>query len=207
MKRNMMKRQREWKGWKRWELALLLALCLALLSGLWARERQHALAERLIRLHVIASSDSPEDQAVKLEVRDGVLALLTPALEGAKDASAAEQVIEGLLPELAETASSISGIPARATLDTESYPTRRYDGFALPAGEYRSLRVTLGEGGGRNWWCVVFPPLCIDAAQVSAGEAANLTESDVRLITESDGGYVLRFRLLELWGELMNRLT
>ncbi len=94
------------------------------------------------------------------------------------------------------------------TLGAENYPTRRYDDFALPAGTYESLRVTLGEGEGHNWWCVVFPPLCLEAAQVSAGEAVGgLTEDDLQLITESDGGFELRFRLLELWGELMERLS
>lgn len=204
-----MEKRKTWHGWRIWELALLLSLCVTLLSGLWAQGRQQALADRLIRLHVVAASDSAADQATKLEVRDGVLALLGPSLDGAADAHEASAIIEEMIPQISETAMRISGEEqVSVTLDAESYPTRQYDGFALPAGTYESLRVTLGGGEGHNWWCVVFPPLCLDAAQVSAGEAVGgLTEDDLRLITETDGGFELRFRLLELWGELRERLS
>ena len=88
------------------------------------------------------------------------------------------------------------------TLSEEFYPTRFYDGFALPAGRYRSLRVVLGEGNGHNWWCVVFPPLCISAAeQQKAVEAMSVGG----IISES-GGYELRFRIVELWNELTEKL-
>jgi stage II sporulation protein R len=204
-----MKKLNTWRGWRIWELALLASLCVTLLAGLWAQSRQQQLAEKLIRLHVVAVSDSAKDQATKLEVRDGVLALLGPALDEAADAHDAAEIIEGLMPEIERTAKRISGEEqVSVTLGAENYPTRRYDDFALPAGTYESLRVTLGEGEGHNWWCVVFPPLCLEAAQVSAGEAVGgLTEDDLQLITESDGGFELRFRLLELWGELMERLS
>ena len=88
-----------------------------------------------------------------------------------------------------------------AGLEETEFPTREYDGFALPSGEYLALRVVIGEGAGKNWWCVVFPPLCTTAAcdfqetAVSGG----LGEEDLSLITEEDGGYVLRFRAVELW--------
>lgn len=202
-----MKKRKFWQEWKKWELALLMALCVTLLFGLWAQSRQKALSDKLIRLHVSAASDSEEDQAAKLRVRDGVLALLAPALEKTRDAEEAARVIEEMLPALRETARSLSGEErVSVTLGMESFPTRQYEGFALPAGLYRSLRVTLGGGGGQNWWCVVFPPLCLQAAEVSAGEVSGLSDDDVRLITEADGGYVLRFRMLEFWGEIMEKL-
>ena len=127
-----------------WETAALLTLCLALLLGLWAERRQAALADGLVRLHVIAASDSPEDQAEKLRVRDAVLALLTPRLEGA-DRDAALETLRLSLPEVAATASRVSARNARAELGAERYPTREYESFSLPAGTYTSLRVTLGE--------------------------------------------------------------
>ena len=97
--------------------------------------------------------------------------------------------------------------PVRVSLGAEHYPTRDYGTFALPAGVYTSLRVTLGAGEGHNWWCVIFPPLCAQAAGLSERAVQALSDDDVRLVTESDGGYVVRFRLLELWDALVQRLS
>lgn len=121
---------------------------MALLTGVRAGAVQRDLAEKVIRLHVIAVSDSPEDQAVKLQVRDAVLAYLQPALEGVADVREAEEVLKQLLPELEELARGTSGeSQVAATLDREVYPTREYDTFSLPAGEYVSLRIVQGERG------------------------------------------------------------
>ena len=98
----------------------------------------------------------------------------------------------------------IQGRGVTVTLTRENYPTKSYEGFTLPAGEYDSLRVILGEGQGHNWWCIVFPPVCLSAAQADTVEE-QLGEEDFRLISE-DGGYELRFRALELWGELVEKL-
>lgn len=95
----------------------------------------------------------------------------------------------------------------RVSLGPEHYPTRDYGTFALPAGVYTSLRVTLGAGAGHNWWCVIFPPLCAQAAGLSEQAVQALSDDDVRLVTESGGGYVVRFRLLELWDALVQRLS
>ena len=184
-----------------WETALLAALCLTLLIGVWAQGRQRALSDKVVRLHVIAASDSAEDQRVKLAVRDALLAYLTPRLEAASGAQDAAAVITDASPELEAIAWRVSGERVRIELGRESYPTREYETFSLPAGVYTSLRVTLGAGGGRNWWCVVYPPLCtagVDTAQ----ETAALSADDIKLITEDGDGYVLRFRLLEWWGSL-----
>ena len=92
-------------------------------------------------------------------------------------------------------------------VEGKHYPTRDYGTFALPAGVYTSLRVTLGAGAGHNWWCVIFPPLCAQAAGLSEQAVQALSDDDVRLVTESGGGYVVRFRLLELWDALVQRLS
>ena len=186
-----------------WETALLAAVCVTLLTGVWAQGRQSALADKVVRLHVIAASDSAEDQRVKLEVRDALLSYLTPRLEAASGARDAAAVIAASAPELKKIAETVSGGSARVELGRETYPTREYETFSLPAGEYTSLRVTLGAGGGRNWWCVVYPPLC--TAGVETAQEALLSEDDIKLITEDGGGYVLRFRLLEWWGSLTGR--
>ena len=92
------------------------------------------------------------------------------------------------------------------TLGREYYPTRDYGSFALPAGRYESLRVVLGEGEGHNWWCVVFPPLCLSAAEAQEALETLGGDSAQLLAPAEDGGVVFRFRLLELWGELMEYL-
>ena len=187
------------KRWKIWELALLLALCLTSLTGTWCAARQEALSSGLIRLHVLAESDGAADQRAKLRARDAVLARLNPALKEARSRAEAAAVIEELAAELAETARFAAGAErAMLELGREYYPLRRYESFSLPAGDYLSLRITLGEGQGRNWWCVVYPPLCT----ASMESAAAFAGEDWRLISEDGTSYEIRFRLLELWGEL-----
>lgn len=189
---------------KKWELAFLMALCITLLSGLWANREQSQLADKLVRLHVIAVSDDETEQAVKLEVRDAVLEYLTPLLDSCEDSQSAEEVISENLSGIENAALSRSGgRDVTVTLGRENYPTRHYTDFSLPAGEYESLRVVLGEGEGHNWWCVVFPPLCLESALDDGGSAETvLSDSDVALITGENSGYELKFRVLELWGEL-----
>ena len=187
-----------------WETALLAAICVTLLTGVWAQGRQSALADKVVRLHVIASSDAAEDQRMKLEVRDALLAYLSPRLEAASGAEDATAVIAAASGELQRIAETVSGGSVRVELGRETYPTREYETFSLPAGVYTSLRVTLGAGGGRNWWCVVYPPLCTAGVE-TAQEAAALSDDDVKLITEDGDSYVLRFRLLEWWGSLTGK--
>lgn len=187
------------------EAALLIALCVSLCVGTWAQARQNAISASLVRLHVIAVSDDDAEQAVKLAVRDAVLEYLTPVLKSAADVSEAKALIGDNLDGVARAAAGASGgRGVTVTLGREVYPTRRYDSFALPAGEYDSLRVVLGEGQGHNWWCVVFPPLCTSAAQPEELMSA-MSEEELRIVTESEG-YELRFRALELWGELTEKL-
>ena len=188
-----------------WELALLLALCFTLLCGTWAQGRQQVLAGKLVRLHVIAASDADEAQAVKLQVRDAVLAYLEPKLADVTDVDAAQEIIAANLDGVAQAARTVTPDAVTVTLGPERYHTREYETFSLPAGVYTSLRVTLGAGEGHNWWCVIFPPLCMESS-LSDRAVETLSDDDVKLITEDGDGYVLRFRLLELWGKLTERL-
>lgn len=194
------------KSLRKWEIALLLALCFTLLSGTWAGAASSRVSEGLVRLHVIAASDDATEQAIKLDVRDAVLSYLEPKLDSAADIAGAEALIEANLEGIAAAAESAAqGREVNVTLGEEYYPTREYDTFSLPAGRYQSLRVTLGEGAGHNWWCVVFPPLCLTAAESEA--AFEELDGETRAIISSDGGGVqFKFRLLELWGELMEFL-
>lgn len=195
-------------GVKRWELALLLGLGISLLAGAWLSGQSKALADNVIRLHVIGASDSSEDQAVKLQVRDAVLARAQPWLEGAKSTAQAAEILESHLPELAWIGTETAGVPTTAALvENAWYPTREYTDFSLPAGRYTSLKITVGEGQGRNWWCVVFPPLCTDSVVETAAQwPESITEEQVSLITGADGGYVVKFKALELWNQLTDKL-
>lgn len=186
------------------ETAALVLGCAVLLSGVWAQARGRTISDRLVRLHVIAASDAPEDQAVKLAVRDAVLARVEPLLAGAEDAAEAERRLRESLEELVTAAAAVSGQRARAELSREAYPTREYEGFSLPAGMYTSLRITLGAGEGRNWWCVIYPMLC--SSDPGAAEAAALAGEELGVLWEDGTGWEIRFRLLEWWGELLARL-
>lgn len=187
---------------KIWELAMLIALCVSCLSGLWAQRTHTEIADQMIRLHVLAASDSEEEQAVKLEVRDAVLEELRPKLADCSGKTDAAETLESALPEVKAAALTAAGNrDVTVSLSEEYYPTREYDGFSLPAGRYTSLRVVLDEGKGHNWWCVVYPPLCITAAEASEQAMETLNADTAQIITESDG-YIVKFKLLELWGEL-----
>ena len=193
---------------KRVEIVLMVAAALVLMSGALALQTQDQLADKVVRLHVLANSDSEEDQALKLRVRDRVLERATELLEQSADRQEAEALLRGNLLELEnlaaeEIAAAGYDYPVTAELTDTTFPTREYDGFTLPAGEYLTLRIVIGEGAGQNWWCVVFPPLCTTAsADVPASAlAAGLTQEDVNLITE-EPGYVLKFKTVELWERL-----
>ena len=197
---------------KIWEIALLLGVAVCLLSGAKALHTQVELADKVVRLHVLANSDSEEDQALKLQVRDAVLDRAEDLLAQTSSRAEAEGKLRGQLLEferLAEAVVREAGYDYEVTAeltDTE-FPTREYEGFTLPAGEYLALRILIGEAAGRNWWCVVFPPLCTAAtADVPASAmAAGFTEDEVRLITEEDRGYVLKFKAVEFWETLREK--
>ena len=195
-----------------WEAALLLAFGLTLTAGVWASASESALAGQVLRLHVVANSDSWQDQELKLRVRDAILVRAEEFLDGASDRESAEKALAPHLDELVRSAEEVLAAEGcedavTVSLADQWFPTTEYDGFSLPAGQYRALKVTIGKGEGRNWWCVVFPPLCLGSVteesgmETVAGEA--LSDGQVALITGRDGGYVLKFRFIEWWNELI----
>ena len=193
-----------------WELALLVGLAAVLLSGTLSLGEQTALSERVVRLHVLANSDSQEDQALKLRVRDRVLAETRTLLEASADREEAAQRLTRALERLAaeEIAESGYDYPVSLRLEETAFPTRTYDGFTLPAGKYLALRVLIGAAEGQNWWCVVFPPLCAAASEdvAETALAAGLSQDQVALITEESRGYELRLKSVELWEALRSKL-
>ncbi len=202
------------KGKLKWiEVTLLLALAVGLASGAMALQTGQELSDRVVRLHVLANSDSEEDQALKLKVRDRILAYTEPILAGSADRREAEALLRGRLLEMERIAVEeirANGYDYRVSvrLEDASFPTREYEGFTLPAGKYLALRIVIGEGAGRNWWCVVFPPLCAAAAEEvpETALAAGLSPGQVGLITEENEGYVLKSKLVEFWRGLEAKL-
>ena len=178
-------------------------MCLCAIS----QNRQQQLAQKLIRLHVVANSDTAEDQRVKLLVRDAVLWAAADALEEETDP---EEALQNGLPAIEQAANETlsrlgSGDTAKVSLRRELFPTRDYETFRLPAGVYRTLRVTIGTGEGHNWWCVVFPALCLPANAEdfeAVCEAAGFTEGEISVLTEETGEIEVEFKTLELLGKL-----
>ncbi len=184
-------------------LAAYLLLSCFPLSG------EEAIYDNMIRLHVIARSDSAEDQAEKLRVRDAILACLGEAMEESTDFDTARAAVTEMIPSIEEAARAVTGAPVTVTLGKETYPVRQYEGFTLPAGEYTSLLVILGEGDGQNWWCVLFPNLCTARATKDTFYedfiAAGFTPEQYRIIKNESGvKYKIRFKILEIlsgWGK------
>lgn len=190
---------------KKIETALIFGICLALIVGFACVGDQRELASKMIRLHVIANSDSEEDQALKLKVRDCVTDTVASMLEGEKNIDKAAEVISKNIHVIENRAEEVlsgygCGYEVKAELGIEEYEKREYEGFTLPAGLYNSLRVKIGAAKGQNWWCVVFPPLCFTAASEfrETAEAAGLTDEEIKLITENDNKVVFKFRILEI---------
>lgn len=178
-------------------------------AGLLADSAQ--LSEDILRLHVVANSDSEEDQAVKLQVRDAILASLRDGLADVTDADQAAQYIQSMIPKLTTVANQVleqAGFDetARISLEMEEFPLREYDTFSLPSGLYQALRVVIGEGEGHNWWCVVFPELCVPATAEEFTEVASMEGLSDSLSGSLTGEYEVRFWLLDQLGKIGNFL-
>ena len=194
-----------------WRRVLALFVACLVCTALWAEATQVRLASQVIRLHVLANSDSEEDQALKLEVRDQVLETTSALLAGETEPQAAAVLLDQHLDDIAQTAAqeiSAQGHDDRVEVRLEQtwFPTRQYQGISLPAGNYLALRVLIGAAEGHNWWCVVFPNLCLPAVSERALEASTLTPGQISLLQEEETSYVFRFKALELWQSLKHRL-
>ncbi len=198
------------KIWKR------VIVCFVLTCFVWCGSilaDREVLNREIIRLHVVANSDSAEDQSIKLQVRDAVTASLEKELGNIADVETAKVYLQENLPKIqkiADAALAKVGFDGTAlvTFCKESFDTRYYDTFSMPAGVYDALRIVIGEGVGKNWWCVVFPSLCIPAtssgfADVAAG--AGFPDTLHSALTGEEG-YTVRFYLLDALGRVQNIL-
>ncbi len=193
---------------KRFYIVLAAAMVILMTLSLLPIHGEAEIYDTVLRLHVLANSDSEEDQALKLKVRDAVLEITAPLLAHATDRDDAEAIIRAHMSDIqlaaeATVAENGADQSVAVMLDMEDYPTRNYESCAFPAGEYLSLRVCLGDAEGQNWWCVLFPPLCLSTATAKddAEDAfiqAGLTKDQYGIITETeDSKYRVRFKILE----------
>ena len=163
------------------------------------------LPRDVVRLHVVANSNGAEDQAVKLLVRDAVLEEAARWYQGAGSMEEASSQLCTHLQSIAGAARQVLGeqgvgYSATAQMTEMYFPTRDYGDFRLPAGRYRTLRVTLGEGAGKNWWCVVFPSLCLPAA--TQEEALLTLPEGERQVVEGGQDVQVKLKAVELWESL-----
>lgn len=177
------------------------------------------IKDKLIRFHVIANSDSDEDQNLKLKVRDAVIDYLQPKLEFSNSIEESESIIKSEYKELENISKNIileNGYKYDVSvgIDYSTFPTKQYSNVVLPAGEYKALRIIIGEGKGKNWWCVMFPPLCFVDEQSSIIDTDTdeklrevLTEEEYELIAQNNKKQVnqveVKFKIVEILQNIM----
>ena len=182
-------------------------------GGAWCGRQhrlQHGLAEKVLRFHVLANSDSAEDQDLKLQVRDAIGGYMQENMQKQESKAACEAFVAKQIPEIeqmAEQAVKNAGFSyeVHAELTECAFPAKTYGDYTFPAGNYDALKVTIGEGGGQNWWCVMYPNMCFENSMYEVvGEKAEkslravLDEAEYQAVLNS-GNYEVRFRLLEIF--------
>ena len=181
-------------------------------GGVLIADRQK-LKHGIIRFHVVANSDSREDQAIKLKVRDAVLNSMEADLRQIADIEEAREYLKQNLPKIQRIADETlkqlgCSEMSQISLCKEAFDIRHYDTFTLPAGVYESLRIVIGEGLGQNWWCVSFPALCLPATAdgfADAAVSAGFSQPLVKTLSRNEG-YEIHFYLLDKLGELETAL-
>ena len=197
---------------------ILLILCMiGLFSDIYpaARESGESYKEKLIRFHVIANSDNPQDQLLKEKVRDRIIKEMNPKIAQSKSLEETRKILLNHMDEIrqiaeAEIRKNHREDPVAVSLGNFNFPTKTYGDITLPAGNYEALRVVIGEGEGSNWWCVLFPPLCfIDMEQGLTSKKTKeemlsvLTEEEYNQIrtarSEDEVPIRLKFKVVELY--------
>ena len=170
--------------------------------------------DKLIRFHVIANSDSDEDQNLKLKVRDAVINYLQPKLLESESIEESELIIKREYSELEKISKNIIlqngyNYDVKIGIDYSEFPTKQYSNVVLPAGEYKALKIIIGEGSGKNWWCVMFPPLCfVDEEKGIIDKDTDdklrevLTEEEYNLIAQKTSNQTnrvqIKFKIVEI---------
>lgn len=184
-------------------LALICALTVCMGSLTAYAQTCDTVRSEVLRLHVIANSDSTQDQNIKLLVRDRLLSVGAEHFSQAESVVQAAEITQSVTDDLTREANAVlaeNGVDykAKVTLKKEYFETRTYEDVTLPAGVYLAVCVVLGEGQGKNWWCVMFPPLCIPAVTKQDSEYAVFEDGNETVLSAEDG-YVIRFKVVELF--------
>lgn len=192
---------------KVWEASLLIALSITLCHAVTLSAQRSVLTENVVRLHVIAESNEESEQALKEQVRDSVLEYIAPLVGSAESFTQAETLISENLGGIADAAAQASeGRAVRVEFSPMAYPIRHTGSYALPAGEYNSLRVIIGEGAGRNWWGIIFPYLVSDTVE-EANEAVKLLgDGTFALISEDGMETQYKLRILEIFDAIRAKI-
>ena len=192
------------------EISLLVALIICGVLNINAFSQQcESIREKMLRMHVIANSDSEEDQQLKLKVRDAVLLAGEKVFDGSITATEAKEKITPYIDYLEKIALETiknEGFDynVKITLEKEYFNTRTYENsVTLPAGYYTAVKVIIGEGKGQNWWCVMFPPMCLPTAVAECEISDVLTDDETEIVTETDK-YKFRFKIVEILEEIFN---
>lgn len=184
---------------------LILVIFGLYMADVWQDKK--ALQENLIRLHVVANSDLQNDQEIKLKVRDAIVEYLQPLLAAVPNKEQAMKLVENNLSNIEDIANKTleklgETDCAVVSLGKAVFDTRKYDTFSLPAGVYDSLRIRIGKGEGKNWWCVVFPTLCLPATSDGVQTVATATGFSESLGNSLISGNNLRFYILDCFGRI-----
>lgn len=185
------------------EISISLGLIIAISFSLASFDSKcDKVRNEVLRLHILANSDSDEDQCVKLLVRDALLSSGKEIFSGAANVKNAEESLKNQKRELVEKANKVLAengfdYKAKIYLAEEFFTTRQYENFTLPAGEYLALKVILGKGEGHNWWCVMYPPLCIPAASEDVELDVMLGDDGAKII-DSGNRYIVKFKIIEI---------
>ena len=190
---------------------VILLLAVTLVIAVIPTEMDVAIYEDTIRLHILANSDSEQDQALKYEIRDMLLEKYASRLGASASIEEAKSATSLLCSDMERDVEEWMAergydYECNVSLGVEWYETREYDDFILPKGYYTSLKVMLGEAEGKNWWCVMYPPLCLDVATEQAPRRScseGYTKEEKRLITKD--GYNVKFKVLELLSDAFSK--
>ena len=168
-------------------IVLLALVCLIVISNIEISERIDK--NSLIRIHVLANSNSEADQQLKLQVKDDVVRYLQPMLEQSGSIEESRQIIQNHLPQIEQTARRTlrqhnSDYNVTLQYGHFDFPVKYYGSFSLPSGKYEALRILIGEGQGRNWWCVLFPPLCFTDNSVSTSGKYTSQTPDTEIVVK-----------------------
>ena len=194
---------------RKFKVFIPMFLILLLISGVVKPIiTSESISQKVFRLHILANSDSTQDQNLKLLVKDEILKLSCDVFVNAKSVNEAKHIADENKKAFENVAQKViedNGYTYKvsAYTDEEYFNTRKYDGFIMPAGEYSTLKIVIGSGEGHNWWCVMYPAVCISACSDDFDKA--LTKEEKKLITSKK--YIPKFKILEIINKIKNKIN